>query len=47
MNWFATILTGNSLTDISAETVLAIRPAPYTFAIWGVIYSLLLIFVIY
>ena len=47
MNWFASILTGNTLTDIAAKNVLAIRPAGYTFAIWGLIYSLLLVFTIY
>lgn len=38
---------GNSQKDISDKYMTLISPAPFTFSIWGVIYSLLLITLIY
>lgn len=38
---------GNTQKDISDKYMTLISPAPFTFSIWGVIYSLLLITLIY
>lgn len=38
---------GNSQKDISDKYMTLISPAPFTFSIWGMIYSLLLITLIY
>lgn len=38
---------GNSQKDISDEYMTLISPAPFTFSIWGVIYTLVLITLVY
>jgi translocator protein len=41
------VINGKSQSDISDEYTTLISPAPFTFSIWGVIYSLLLITLAY
>lgn len=40
-------INGNSQKDVSDRYMTLISPAPFTFSIWGVIYSLLLVTLIY
>ena len=40
-------INGNSTGDVSSQTPTLFTPAPYTFAIWGVIYLLMGIFILY
>ena len=46
-NAFSAIYSKHSLPDITAEWDLRITPAGWAFSIWGLIYSLLAIFVVY
>ncbi|OXM85088.1 hypothetical protein [Paenibacillus rigui] len=48
VNWLATALPINGKTtgQISAMFPVPITPAPYAFSIWGLIYALLIVFVI-
>ena len=47
LNGFAAVLGKASLADITNEWAIRINPAGYAFGIWGLIYSLILVFVIY
>lgn len=49
LNWFADAwpLGGRTTNEISSMFPVLITPAPYAFAIWGLIYALLAGFVIY
>src|SRR5690554_5086089 len=38
---------GNTQEDVSDQYLTLISPAPFTFSIWGVIYTLLLITLVY
>ena len=38
---------GASLPEIDAQSALGLQPAGYTFAIWGLIYLLLLVYTVY
>lgn len=46
-NGYSAVFSPKSLPDIVAEWNADIAPANYAFAIWGVIYTLLAIFVVY
>jgi hypothetical protein len=47
LNGFAATLGDASLGDITKQWAIRINPAGYAFGIWGLIYSLILVFVIY
>ena len=47
MNGIAPLLGDADLTEIDEQQGLTLRPAGFTFAIWGVIYSLLMVFAVY
>lgn len=47
LNGLASSIAPKSLTQISSETDVRIQPAGYAFSIWGLIYTLLAIFVVY
>ena len=47
MNAIAPSLGDADLSKIDEQQDLTLRPAGFTFAIWGVIYSLLMVFAVY
>lgn len=47
LNYLSQIYFPENLAEITAEWDLKITPAGYAFSIWGVIYSLLGVFMIY
>jgi hypothetical protein len=47
MNGISPSIGKASLSEISDATAVGVQPAGFTFAIWGIIYSLLFVFAIY
>ena len=47
LNGYAASVGNESLGEISKQWDIKIDPAPWAFSIWGLIYSLILVFVVY